>query len=159
MNFIPKELWDRTGTINVWTHTTADCERERDVIHMTVLSPSPNYHGGQRTEELPLAASVTAVDTNTGEIIWSRQLVHQDICDCDTGAAPTLVNIERDGEVIPELIQTSKQGMLYVLNRKIGEPIFSMEKRPVPASDLPREEAAPTQPFYDTLKPTNTYNI
>ena len=154
VNFIPKELWDRTGTANVWTHMTVD--PERDIIYMPVSSPSPNYYGGNRTEELPLATSVTAVDTNSGEIIWSRQLVHHDIWDYDTGAAPTLVDIERDGETIPALIQTSKQGMLYVLNRETGEPVFGMEERPVPASDLPGEVAAPTQPFYDTPKPTNT---
>ncbi|MGR3464710.1 outer membrane protein assembly factor BamB family protein [Limimaricola sp.] len=154
VNFIPKELWDRTGTANVWTHMTVD--PERDIIYMPVSSPSPNYYGGQRTEELPLATSVTAVDTNSGEIIWSRQLVHHDIWDYDTGAAPTLVDIERDGETIPALIQTSKQGMLYVLNRETGEPVFGMEERPVPASDLPGEEAAPTQPFYDVPAPTNT---
>ncbi|MCZ4261135.1 pyrroloquinoline quinone-dependent dehydrogenase [Limimaricola sp. G21655-S1] len=156
VNFIPKELWDRTGTANVWTHMTVD--PERDIIYMPVSSPSPNYYGGNRTEELPLATSVTAVDTNSGEIIWSRQLVHHDIWDYDTGAAPTLVDIERDGETIPALIQTSKQGMLYVLNRETGEPVFGMEERPVPASDLPGEEAAPTQPFYDVPKPTNTYD-
>ncbi|WP_282025913.1 pyrroloquinoline quinone-dependent dehydrogenase [Limimaricola cinnabarinus] len=154
VNFIPKELWDRTGTANVWTHMTVD--PERDIIYMPVSSPSPNYYGGNRTEELPLATSVTAVDTNSGEIIWSRQLVHHDIWDYDTGAAPTLVDIERNGETIPALIQTSKQGMLYVLNRETGEPVFGMEERPVPASDLPGEVAAPTQPFYDIPQPTNT---
>ncbi len=154
VNFIPKELWDRTGTANVWTHMTVD--PERDILYMPVSSPSPNYYGGQRTEELPLATSVTAVDTNSGEIIWSRQLVHHDIWDYDTGAAPALVDIERDGTTIPALIQTSKQGMLYVLDRETGEPVFGMEERPVPASDLPGEVAAPTQPFYDIPKPTNT---
>jgi len=156
VNFIPKELWDRTGTANVWTHMTID--PERDIIYMPVSSPSPNYYGGNRVEELPLATSVTAVDTNSGEIVWSRQLVHHDIWDYDTGAAPALVDIEREGETIPALIQTSKQGMLYVLNRETGAPVFGMEERPVPTSDLEGEHAAPTQPFVDVPPPTNTYD-
>ncbi len=154
VNFIPKELWDRTGTANVWTHMTVD--EERGILYLPVSSPSPNYYGGDRTEELPLATSVTAVDTESGEILWSQQLVHHDIWDYDTNAAPTLVDIKRDGKTIPALVQTSKQGMLYVLNRETGEPVFGMEERPVPASDVEGEVAAPTQPFYDIPEPTNT---
>ena len=106
-------------------------------------SPSPNYYGGNRTEKLPLATSVTALDADTGKVIWSRQLVHHDIWDYDTNSAPSLVDIHKDGKTIPALVQSSKQGFLYVLNRLTGEPIYPIDEKPVPQSNDPgRKELA-----------------
>ena len=153
VNFIPEEIRQRTGTANVWTAMSAD--PDLGLVYIPVSSPSPNYWGGNRTEEIPRATSVTAVDVETGEVAWSRQLVHHDIWDYDTVSAPTLMNIERDGETVPVLVQPSKQGFLYVLNRETGEPIFDWEEREVPASDAEGEEAAPTQPFPTAPPPTN----
>ncbi|MFS4437390.1 pyrroloquinoline quinone-dependent dehydrogenase [Paracoccaceae bacterium GXU_MW_L88] len=155
VEFIPDEIRPQTGTANVWTAMTVD--EEAGVLYIPVSSPSPNYWGGNRLDPIPLATSVTAVDTDTGEIIWSQQLVHHDIWDYDTNAAPTLVDIQRDGETIPALVQTTKQAMLYVLDRRTGEPVFGMEEREVPASDATGEEAAPTQPFYMTPPPTHDF--
>ena len=73
--------------------------------------------------------------------------MHHDIWDFDTNAPPTLVDIEKDGKTIPALVQTSKQGFLYVLNRETGEPVYPIVERPVPASDIDGEKAAPTQPY------------
>ena len=151
-NTIPEEVRPRTGTANVWTAMTVD--EERGMVYLPVSSPSPNYWGGNRTEELPYATSVTALDGDTGEVVWSRQLVHHDIWDYDTNAAPTLVDLTVDGEQVPALIQTSKQGMIYVLNRDTGEPVFDWEERPVPASTAQGEVTAPTQPFVTTPEPT-----
>ena len=142
---LPKEVISKTGTANVWASMSID--PERGILYIPVSSPSPNYYGGDRKEKLPLATSVTALDTETGKVIWSRQLVHHDIWDLDTDAPPTLVDIQKDGKTIPALVQTSKQGFLYVLNRETGEPIYPIEERPVPASDVPGEEASPTQPY------------
>lgn len=153
VDFIPREIRPRTGTANVWASMSVD--EERGIVYLPVSSPSPNYYGGNRTEPIPLATSVTAVDVDTGEIVWSRQLVHHDIWDYDTGSAATLVDLEIDGETVPALVQTSKQSMLYVLNRETGEPIFGMEERPVPASDVPGEVAAPTQPYFDVPPPSH----
>jgi quinoprotein glucose dehydrogenase len=97
--------------------------------------------------------SVTALDIPTGQVIWSRQLVHHDIWDLDTNSAPTLIDIERNGETIPALVQTSKQGFLYVLNRTNGEPVYPIAERRVPASTVPGEMASPTQPFVDVPTP------
>ena len=155
VSFIPDEIRQRTGTANVWASMSVD--EERGILYLPVSSPSPNYWGGNRTEEIPLATSVTAVDTDTGEILWSRQLVHHDIWDYDTGSAPTLVDLTIDGETVPALVQTSKQAMLYVLNRETGEPIFGMEERPVPASDAEGEEASPTQPFAMVPPPSHDF--
>ncbi|NDV02391.1 pyrroloquinoline quinone-dependent dehydrogenase [Pseudoroseicyclus tamaricis] len=155
VDFIPREIRDRTGTANVWASMSVD--EERGILYLPVSSPSPNYYGGMRTEPIELATSVTAVDTETGEIIWSRQLVHHDIWDYDTGSAPTLVDLQVNGETVPALVQSTKQSMLYVLNRETGEPIFDYEERPVPASDIEGEEAAPTQPFFMTPPPSHDF--
>jgi len=150
-NALPKHVIESTGTANVWASMSID--PERGILYIPVSSPSPNYYGGNRTEELPLATSVTALDTDTGEVVWSRQLVHHDIWDYDTGSAATLVDIQKGGETIPALVQSSKQGFLYVLNRETGEPIFPIEEREVPASDARGEQAAPTQPWVPKPQP------
>ncbi len=153
LGFIPEEMIQRTGTANIWASMAAD--PELGLVYAPVSSPSPNYWGGDRTDPIPLATSVTAVDIETGEVRWSYQLVRHDIWDYDTPSAPTLVDIERNGETIPALVQTTKQGFLFVLNRETGEPVFPVEDRSVPASDADGEVAAPTQPFVLTPPPTN----
>jgi quinoprotein glucose dehydrogenase len=134
-----------SGTGNIWASMSVD--PERDLLYIPVSSPSPNFYGGNRLEPAELSTSVTALDTNTGRVVWSRQLVHHDIWDLDTNSAPTLVDIVKDGQTIPALVQTSKQGFLYVLNRLTGEPVYPIEERPVPPSTVPGEKASPTQPY------------
>ncbi len=102
---------------------------------------------------MPLTTSLTALDIETGEVLWSRQLVHHDLWDFDTDAPPTPIDIEKGGETIPALVETSKMGFIYVLNRVTGEPVYPIEGRPVPASDVAGEEAAPTQPYSMIPKP------
>lgn len=152
VSFIPEAMIDRTGTANIWTAMSADAEL--GMVYAPVSSPSPNYWGGDRLDPIPLATSVTAVDIETGEVVWSFQHVRQDIWDYDTPSAPTLVDIERDGETIPALVQATKQGFLFVLDRRTGEPLFPIEERPVPASDAEGDVAAQTQPFALTPPPT-----
>lgn len=153
LSFIPEGIREQTGTANVWTAMSVD--EERGLIYMPVSSPSPNYWGGNRLEEIPLATSVTAVDADTGEVVWSYQHVHHDIWDYDTVSAPSLVDIERGGETIPALVQPTKQGFLFVLNRETGESVWPIEERPVPPSDADGEVAAETQPFPTMPPPTN----
>jgi quinoprotein glucose dehydrogenase len=148
---IPKDQQATTGTANVWASMSVDTER--GILYLPVSSPSPNFSGGARVAPMPLTTSVTALDTETGRVLWSRQLVHHDIWDYDTDAAATLVDIQKDGQTIPALVQTSKQGFIYVLNRVTGEPVYPVVERAVPASDVPGEQAAPTQPFVDLPKP------
>lgn len=151
--FIPEELIQQTGTANIWTAMAAD--PELGMVYVPVSSPSPNYWGGNRLDPIPLSTSVTAVDVETGEIAWSFQHVRHDIWDYDTPAAPQLVDIDRDGGTIPALVQTTKQGFLFVLDRRTGEPLFPVEDRAVPASDAEGEVAAGTQPYALTPPPTN----
>ena len=153
LSFIPDALIPVTGTANIWTSMSAD--PELGLVYVPVSSPSPNYWGGNRTDPIPLATSVTAVDVETGEVRWSQQIVRHDIWDYDTPSAATLVDIERDGQTIPALVQTTKMGFIFVLNRETGEPIFPIEDRAVPASDAEGEVASPTQPFVLTPPPTN----
>lgn len=150
-SFIPEEMIPRTGTANIWTAMTAD--PELGLVYAPVSSPSPNYWGGDRTDPIPLATSVTAVDIETGEIAWSFQHVRHDIWDYDTPSAPSLVDIERDGQTIPALVQATKQGFLFVLDRRTGEPLFHIEDRPTPQSTAEGEVTVPTQPFAMTPRP------
>lgn len=141
------EMREQSGTANVWTHMSAD--EELGLVYLPVSSPSPNFWGGNRTEEAPLATSTTALDIETGEVVWSRQWVHHDIWDYDINAAPTLMDITVDGEEIPALIQATKMGFLFVVNRETGEDVWPIEERPVPQGDgnVEGEVYAPTQPF------------
>ncbi|MFN3525690.1 MAG: pyrroloquinoline quinone-dependent dehydrogenase [Paracoccus sp. (in: a-proteobacteria)] len=150
-SFIPTEMIPRTGTANIWTAMTADAGL--GMVYAPVSSPSPNYWGGERTEEIPMATSVTAIDIATGDVAWTFQHVRHDIWDYDTPSAPTLVDIPRDGETIPALVQATKQGFLFVLDRRTGEPLFPIEDRPVPESTALGEVASPTQPFAMTPAP------
>ncbi|KAA8608894.1 glucose dehydrogenase [Salipiger aestuarii] len=142
---LPEDIRARTGTANVWTAMSAD--EDRGIVYLPVASPSPNYWGGNRTEDIPYATSTTALDVDTGEVIWSRQWVHHDIWDYDINAAPTLMDITVDGENVPALMQPTKMGFLFVVNRETGEDIWRIEERPVPAGDIPGERYAETQPF------------
>ena len=148
---LPADIAAKTGTANVWASMAVDTARE--ILYIPVSSPSPNFYGGNRLTPIPLGTSVTALEIATGKVIWSRQLVHHDLWDFDTNSAPTLVDITKDGKTIPALVQTSKQGFLYILNRYTGEPIYPIEERPVPKSSVPGETAAPTQPFVPLPKP------
>jgi quinoprotein glucose dehydrogenase len=149
---LPEGAASNTGTSNVWASMSLD--PEHGILYLPVSSPSPNFYGGDRKEKLPLATSITALDANTGKLLWSRQIVHHDIWDYDTDSAPTLIDLHKDGKTVPALVQSSKMGFLFVLNRLTGEPIYPVTEHPVPASDVPGEHASPTQPYPETLEPT-----
>ncbi|MFW6807850.1 pyrroloquinoline quinone-dependent dehydrogenase, partial [Enterobacter hormaechei] len=144
---IPAEIRKRTGTANVWTHMSAD--EANGLVYLPVSSPSPNYWGGNRVDAIPLGTSTTALDINTGKVVWSRQWGHHDVWDYDINSAPTLMDITVDGKQIPALIQATKQGFLFVVNRLTGEDVWPIEERPVPQGDgsVQGEVLSPTQPF------------
>lgn len=144
---IPENVRARTGTANVWTHMSAD--EANGLVYLPVSSPSPNYWGGNRTESIPLGTSTTALDIKTGKVVWSRQWVHHDVWDYDINSAPTLMDITVNGKQIPALVQATKQGFLFVVNRLTGEDVWPIEERPVPQGDgsVQGEKLSPTQPF------------
>lgn len=147
------EMRQHSGTANVWTQMSAD--PKLGLVYVPVSSPSPNFWGGNRTEDAPLATSTTALDVETGKVVWSRQWVHHDVWDYDVDSAPTLVDITVDGKPIPALIQATKMGFLFVVNRKTGEDVWPIEERPVPGGDgsVKGEHLSPTQPFPTRPKP------
>ncbi|MCE7982501.1 MAG: pyrroloquinoline quinone-dependent dehydrogenase [Caldilinea sp. CFX5] len=148
---------DRTGAANVWAQISAD--PERDLVFIPTSSPSPDYYGGERRGSNLYADSVVALRGATGEMVWHYQLVHHNIWDYDIPAQPTLVTVRKDGQEIPAVAQANKTGFLFLLNRETGEPIFPVEERPVPQSDVPGEESWPTQPFPTAPQPLARMHI
>jgi quinoprotein glucose dehydrogenase len=151
-NIIPPDMVNQTGTANVWAGISVD--PETGLAFVPTSSPSPNYYGGDRQQPMPYTTATVALDAETGEVRWSRQLVHHDLWDVDINSAPTLVDLHKDGQTIPALVQATKMGFLFVLNRNTGEPVYPIEERPVPASDVPGEHASPTQPYVPVPEPT-----
>jgi len=134
-----------SGNGGVWTMLTAD--HERGIVYLPTEAATHDWYGGHRLGDNLFSSSVVALDVQTGERIWHYQLVHHDIWDFDNPAAPILVDIEVDGQDIPAVVQITKQGWAYVFDRVTGEPVWPIEERPVPASNVPGERAAETQPF------------
>jgi quinoprotein glucose dehydrogenase len=135
---------NRSG-VNVWGYMSLD--EQRGILYMPLGAPNNDRVGVDRPGNNLFSSSVVAVDANTGKYIWHFQLVHHDIWDYDTQSAPLLVDLQRNGQTVPAVIIVNKTGLMFTLNRVTGKPIFEIEERPVPKSDLPGEQASPTQPF------------
>ena len=150
-NIIPNDMLNQTGTANVWAGISVD--PETGLAFLPVSSPSPNYYGGDRLKEMPYVTATVAVNAETGEVKWARQLIHHDIWDLDINSAPTLVDIKKDGQTIPALVQANKMGLMVVLNRNTGEPVYPIVEKAYPASDVPGEVASKTQPFVPYPEP------
>ena len=135
---------NRSG-VNVWGYLSLDAER--GILYMPLGAPNNDRVGVDRPGNNLFSSSVVAVDANTGKYLWHFQLVHHDIWDYDTQSAPLLVDLQRGGQTVPAVIIVNKTGLMFTLNRVTGKPIFDIEERPVPKSDLPGEQASPTQPF------------
>jgi quinoprotein glucose dehydrogenase len=145
----PKDAWKYAGGANCWGGFSLD--EKRGWVFLGTGSPSYDFYGYDRIGKNLFGNCVVALDAKTGKYIWHFQTIHHDLWDYDLPAPPNLVTIERDGKKIDAVAQISKVGFLYVLNRETGEPLFPIEERPVPVSDVPGEETWPTQPF--PLKP------
>ena len=140
-----------TGAANAWSIISADAAR--DLVFVPVGSASPDFYGGERLGQNLFANSVVALRASTGQRIWHFQAVHHDLWDYDVPAQPVLFTLRRNGREIPALAQPTKMGFLFILNRETGVPLFPVEERKVPASDVPGEEPWPTQPFPTLPKP------
>lgn len=135
----------QTGAANAWATISAD--PSRDLVFVPTSCPSPDYYGGERIGDNLYANSIVAIRASTGKVVWHFQAVHHDIWDYDIPAQPVLLNIKRNGKEIPAVLVVTKMGHIFVLNRETGEHLFPVEERPVPASEIPGEEASKTQPF------------
>jgi len=135
----------RTGAGNAWSVMAVD--EQRDLIFVPTGSASPDYYGGLRPGDDKWADSVVALRGKTGVFVWGFQLVHHDLWDYDSASPPLLATLRHEGKTVPVVIQGNKTGFLYVLNRDTGVPVFPVEERPVPQTDVPGEVTSPTQPF------------
>jgi len=135
----------RTGAGNAWSVMAVD--QQRDLVFVPTGSASPDYYGGLRPGDDKWADSVVALRGKTGEFVLGFQLVHHNLWDYDSASPPLLTTLRHEGKNVPVVIQGNKTGFLYVLNRDTGVPVFPVEERPVPQSDVPGEVTSPTQPF------------
>lgn len=137
--------WEYTGNTGVWTQMTVD--EQLGIAYLPVEIPTGDYFGGHRPGNNLFGESLLAVDLQTGKRIWHYQLVHHPIWDYDIPCAPILVDITVNGRKIAAVAQPTKQGFVYVFDRKTGEPVWPIEERPVEKGTVPREWYSPTQPF------------
>ena len=147
----------KTGAANAWSVLAAD--PERDLVFVPTGSAAPDYYGVLRLGNNRYANSIVALRASTGKVVWAFQTVHHDLWDYDNASPPALVTVTRGGAPTPAVIQATKSGMLFVLNRETGQPIFPVEERPVPASDIPGEQASPTQPFTAVTPPLSPHRF
>jgi quinoprotein glucose dehydrogenase len=134
-----------TGNAGVWGPMAAD--PELGLVYLPVEMPTSDMYGGERPGANLFGNSVVAVDARTGERVWHYQLIHHDIWDWDIPTAPILLDVTVDGQPVKALVQLTKQAFAYAFDRETGEPIWPIEERPVPQSDVPGEWTSPTQPF------------
>jgi quinoprotein glucose dehydrogenase len=149
------KLAHRSGGANAWSVLVADAER--DLVFVPTGSAAPDYYGVFRLGDNRYANSLVALRASTGKLVWAFQSVHHDLWDYDNAAPPALVTLVRDGAEIPAVLQATKTGMLFVLHRETGAPLFPVEERPVPASRVEGEEASPTQPFTTGIDPLSPH--
>ena len=135
----------RAGAANVWAPISAD--DVRGLVYLPTSSPSPDFWGGFRTGDDKYTSAVVALKIDTGEVAWSFQTVHHNVWDYDVASQPTLGTVTYKGETSPALLQPTKQGLLFTLNRETGKPLIPVEERKVPQGAAPGDRLSPTQPF------------
>jgi len=141
------DAWQNQPRIFHWAFSLT-IDEERGLVYAAFESAGPSdYFGADRPGDNLFSDSIVALDVRTGERRWHFQTVHHDLWDFDLPAAPGLLDVEIDGETVPILALAGKTGYLYILNRETGEPVFDIEERPVPQSNVPGEQTSPTQPI------------
>ena len=141
----PEERYKTAGGANSWAGMSLD--EERGIVYIPTGSAAFDFWGGNRKGANLFANCILALDAQTGKRIWHFQTVHHDIWDRDLPAPPNLLTVTHKGRKIDAVAQITKSGFVFLLNRETGKPLFPIEEKPVPASDLSGEEAWPTQPF------------
>jgi quinoprotein glucose dehydrogenase len=145
----PKDAWKNVGGANAWSGLSVD--EKRGIVFIPTASPKYNFYGVDRKGANLFGDCLLALNARTGKLIWYFQMVHHDIWDYDNGTAPMLLTIRHNGKMVDAVAQAGKEGFVWVFNRETGEPLWPIEERPVPQSDMPGEATWPTQPF--PLKP------
>jgi quinoprotein glucose dehydrogenase len=139
------DSWKTAGAANNWGGMSVD--EERGLVFASTGSPAFDFYGGQRLGDNVFGNSVIALEAATGKRVWHFQTIHHDVWDYDLPCPPALVTITRGGRKIDAVAQVTKTGMVHVFERETGKPVFEIEERLVPASDIPGERLARTQPF------------
>jgi quinoprotein glucose dehydrogenase len=140
-----RESWAYTGHTNVWAPMTLD--EQRGLLYMPVGTPSNDYYGGRRLGANLFGEALVCLDAATGKRKWHFQIVHHGLWDYDPASPPNLVAVQARGKNVDAVVQLTKQGFAFVFDRVTGDPVWPIEERPVPPSDVPGEETSPTQPF------------
>ena len=141
----PAESLATAGGVHNWSEMTVD--EEYGIAFIPTGTARYDFYGGNRHGDNLFANSLLALDARTGERLWHFQTIHHDLWDYDLPTAPKLLTIRRNGEDVDVVAQPSKHGFLFVFERRTGEPIWPIEERPVPQSDIPGEQTSPTQPY------------
>jgi quinoprotein glucose dehydrogenase len=141
----PKDAWKYIGGVNAWGEISVD--EKRGIVYFPLGSPTYDLYGADRKGAGLFGDCILALDARTGKRLWHYQLVHHDLWDYDPTTAPKLLTVRHNGKPVDIVAQATKFGFLYVFNRVTGEPLWPIEERAVPKSDVPGEESWPTQPF------------
>jgi quinoprotein glucose dehydrogenase len=141
----PPNAWKYVGGTNSWGEMTLDTKR--GILYVPTGAPTYDFYGADRKGANLYADCLIALDARTGKHLWHFQFVHHDLWDYDATTGPKLVTVHRNGKTIDAVAEATKQGFLYVFDRVSGQPLWPIEERPVPKSDMPGEESWPTQPF------------
>jgi quinoprotein glucose dehydrogenase len=139
------ESWKNRSGVNVWGFLTVD--EQRGIVYMPFGAPSVDQYGGDRAGDNLFSTSLVAADANTGKYLWHFQVVHHDVWDADMTGAPALIDVKQGGKTIPAVVAMDKVGMVFLLDRVTGKPIYGVEERQVPQSQVPLERTSKTQPF------------
>jgi quinoprotein glucose dehydrogenase len=145
------ESAERTGAANAWSIISAD--ERLGLVFVPTGSPSPDFYGGERKGDNRYANSVVALRASDGQVAWHFQVVHHDLWDYDVASQPMLIDLKRGGRTIPAVAVGTKMGLIFVLDRRDGKPIFPVEERPAPQTKVPGEQTSPTQPFPKMPRP------
>lgn len=150
-----------SGTPNVWTLMSTD--PDRNLVFLPFGTPGLDFIGGHRKargfDADYYSSALVALNGETGEVVWRYQTVHQDLWDYDLAAQPLLMDLEVNGETQPAVIQATKMGHVFILHRETGEPLYTVEERAVPQTDIPGEYTSPTQPFPTFPKPLHPHSV
>ena len=139
------QSWEERMGANVWSMMSVD--EERGLVFLPIGSPTYDFYGGDRKGQNLFANSLVALNAATGKLAWYYQMVHHDLWDYDLPAQPLLITVRSNGRPVAAVAQITKMGFVFVLDRATGKPLFPVEERPVPQSNVPGEATWPTQPF------------
>jgi quinoprotein glucose dehydrogenase len=153
----PKDAYKYMGGVDVWGEFTVD--EKRGIVYFPTASSKYELYGGDRPGNNLYADCLLALDARTGKYLWHFQTVHHDVWDYDPNAAPQLVTVRHNGKMVDAVALASKSGFLFVFDRVTGKPLWPIEERPVPQSDLPGEKTSPTQPFPTAPPPFARQNM